>query len=78
MQPIKDNSQLSVDTEKPLVGIVKYSDGSVNIGELVGFRPRVDCESVVDGNRLYKIPSQFITIKYEYQGDEEEYHPSWA
>tara|TARA_R110000787_G_scaffold62614_1_gene141448 strand:+ start:212 stop:793 length:582 start_codon:yes stop_codon:yes gene_type:complete len=78
VQPIKDNSQLSVDTEKPLVGIVKYSDGSVNIGELVGFRPRVDCESVVDGNRLYKIPSQFITIKYEYQGDEEEYHPSWA
>tara|TARA_R110001583_G_scaffold12670_8_gene56036 strand:- start:646 stop:1227 length:582 start_codon:yes stop_codon:yes gene_type:complete len=78
VQPIKDNSQLSVDTEKPLVGIVKYSDGSVNIGELVGFRPRVDCESVVDGNRLYKIPSQFITIKYEYQGDEEEYNPSWA
>ena len=78
VQPIKDNSQLSVETEKPLVGIVKYSDGSVNIGELIGFRPRVDCESVVDGKRLYKIPSQFITIKYEYQGDEEEYNPSWA
>ena len=70
VQPIRDNSQLSVETEKPLIGIVKYSGGSVNVGELVGFRPRVDCESVVDGKRLYKIPSQFITIKYEYQGDE--------
>jgi len=78
VQPIKDNSQLSVETEKLLVGIVKYSDGLVDVGELVGFRPRVDCESVVDGKRLYKIPSQFITIKYEYQGDEEEYNPSWA
>ena len=28
--------------------------------------------------RLYRVMTQFITIKYEYQGNEEEYNPSWA
>ena len=78
VQPIKDNSQLSVDTEKPLVGVVKHTDGGAELGSLVGFKPRTECEFVIDGKRLYRIPSQFITIKYEYQGDEEEYNPSWA
>jgi hypothetical protein len=78
VQPIKDNSQLTVDTERPHIGIVKYSDGSVNTGELVGFRPSSEFEFVVDGQRMYRVLSNFITIKYEYQGDEEEYNPSWA
>ena len=78
VQPIKDNSQLSVEIEKPLVGIVKYSDGTINEGELVGFRPGSEFEFVVDGKRMYRVLSKFITIKYEYQGDEEEYNPSWA
>ena len=78
MQPIKDNSKLSVDTEKPLVGIVKHTDGRAALNSLIGFRPNIECEFVIDGKRLYRIPSQFITIKYEYQGDEEEYNPSWA
>ena len=78
VQPIKDKSQLSVDTEKPLVGIVKYSDGTVNVGDLVGFDPVSKFEFVVDGKRMYRALSKFITIKYEYQGDEEEYNPSWA
>ena len=78
VQPIKDNSQLSVETEKPLVGIVKYSDGTVTVGDLVGFDPVSTFEFVVDGKRVYRALSKFITIKYEYQGDEEEYNPSWA
>ena len=78
VQPIKDNSKLSVDTERPLVGIVKHTDGRAELNSLVGFRPNVECEFIIDGKRLYRIPSQFITIKYEYQGDEEEYNPSWA
>ena len=78
VQPIKDKSQLSIETEKPLVGVVKYSDGTVNIGELVGFDPVSKFEFVVDGQRMYRVLSKFITIKYEYQGDEEEYNPSWA
>ena len=78
VQPIKDNSKLNADVEKPLVGIVKHTDGRAELNSLIGFRPKVECEFVIDGKRLYRIPSQFITIKYEYQGDEEEYNPSWA
>ena len=78
VQPIKDNSKLSATIEKPLVGIVKHTDGRAELNSLVGFRPNTECEFVIDGKRLYRIPSQFITIKYEYQGDEEEYNPSWA
>lgn len=60
------------------MGIVKYSDKTVNVGDLVGFRPNSEYEFIVDGERLYRVLSNFITIKYEYQGDEEEYNPSWA
>jgi hypothetical protein len=78
IQPIKDNAELGTEVEKPLVGIVKYSDGTISEGELVGFRPGSEFEFVVDGKRMYRVLSEFITIKYEYQGDEEEYNPSWA
>ena len=69
---------LNMDLEKPLQGIVKYSDGTVKVNDLVGFRPSSEYEFIVDGERLYRVLSNFITIKYEYQGDEEEYNPSWA
>ena len=78
VQPIKDNSKLSIETEKPLVGIVKYSDGTFNQNELVGFTPNSEYEFIVDGERLYRVLNKFITIKYEYQGNEKEYNPSWA
>ena len=35
IQPIKDNSTLSVDIEKPLVGIVKHTDGRAELNSLV-------------------------------------------
>ena len=78
VQPIKDNDKLTMDTEKPLVGIVKHTDGKVKLNSIIGFHPKTECEFVVDSKRLYRVPSEFITIKYEYQGDEEEYNPSWA
>ena len=78
VKPLKEKNPLNVDLEKPLVGIVKYSDGTVKEGDLVGFRPSSEYEFIIDGERLYRILSNFITIKYEYQGDEEEYNPSWA
>ena len=78
VKPLKVRNPLNVDLEKPLQGIVKYSDGTVEVNELVGFRPKSEYEFIVDGERLYRVLSNFITIKYEYQGDEEEYNPSWA
>jgi len=76
--PLKATDQFNTESEKPLQGIVKYSDDTVKVGDLVGFRPSSEYEFIVDGERLYRILSNFITTKYEYQGDEEEYNPSWA
>ena len=76
--PLKATDQFNTESEKPLQGIVKYSDGTVEVGDLVGFRPSSEYEFIVDGERLYRVLSNFITIKYEHQGNEEEYNPSWA
>jgi len=78
VKPLKAIDQFNIESEKPLQGIVKYSDGTVEVGDLVGFKPSSEYEFIVDGERLYRVLSNFITIKYEYQGDEEEYNPSWA
>ena len=78
VQPIKSNSKLDVDAEQPLVGIIKYTDGAFDINTLVGFTPNSEYEFVVEGKRLYRVLNKFITIKYEYKGNEEEYNPSWA
>ena len=79
VKPLKEiDDPLNVNIEKPLIGIVKYSDGTIKEGDLVGFKPNSEYEFVIDGERLYRVLSNLITIKYEYQGDEEEYNPSWA
>jgi hypothetical protein len=76
--PLKATDQFNIESEKPLQGIVKYSDGTVKVKDLIGFRPGSEYEFVVNSERLYRILSNFITIKYEHQGNEEEYNPSWA
>ena len=82
VKPIKSlnpyHYKLSLDIEQPLVGVIKYSDGTFSKNELVGFTPVSQFEFVVDGERLYRVLNKFITIKYEYQGNEKEYNPSWA
>ena len=78
IKPLKAINQFNIECEKPLQGIVKYSDGTVEVGDLIGYRPKTESEFIVDGERLYRVLSNLITIKYEYQGDEEEYNPSWA
>jgi|TARA_R100000084_G_scaffold60200_1_gene25618 hypothetical protein len=78
VQPIKAVGEFDVEQEQPLKGIVTYTDGSVNKNELVGFTPSSQYEFVFEGKRLYRVYSKFITIKYEYQGNEEAYNPSWA
>ena len=78
VKPIKDRTRLGVDEEESCIGIVKHTDGSYKKGDLVGFTPFSTYEFIIDGKRLYRVMTQFITIKYEYQGNEEEYNPSWA
>ena len=72
-------SGLALNLEEDSVGAaIMGPDTDVKEGDLVGFRPSSEYEFVIDGERLYRVLSNFITIKYEYQGDEEEYNPSWA
>ena len=78
VQPIKDTNKFNIDIEKPLMGIVKYSDGTVNIGDVIGYKPKTQCEFIIDGVKLYRVLSNFITIKYGHQENEETYNPSWA
>ena len=78
VKPLKSNDKFTNDIEQPLIGVVKYSDGKFNINDLVGFTPNSEYEFLINGERLYRVMNKFITIKYEYQGNEEEYNPSWA
>ena len=83
VKPIVSKNNLETNIEEPLVGVLKYLDDSLEAtglqkDDLVGFSPDDEYEFVIDGQRLYRVMTQFITIKYEYQGNEEEYNPSWA
>ena len=78
VKPLKSTNKYNLEKERPLIGVIKYSDGTFNKEELVGFIPSMEYEFIINGERLYRIMNKFITIKYEYQGNEEEYNPSWA
>jgi len=78
IQPLKEDNKLFYKGNEKLQGIVVYSDGTVEENSLVQFRAVGKYEFVIDGQRLYRVKSNKITIKYEYQGNEETYNPSWA
>ena len=78
VKPIKSINKFDIEVEDKTKGVIKYTDGSFNEGDIVGFEPFSKYEFVIENERLYRVYSKFITIKYEYQGDEEEYNPSWA
>jgi hypothetical protein len=78
VKPLEATSKYNIESEKPLIGIIKYSDGTFNKKELVGFKPGSEFEFIINEERLYRVMNKFTTIKYEYQGNEKEYNPSWA
>ena len=78
VQPLQSTDKLDINAEKPLMGIIKYTDGVFNKNELVGFTPNSEYEFIIDNKRLYRVMTKFITIKYEYEGNEKEYNPSWT
>ena len=78
VQPIKQRDKLKPGEEEECIGIVKYTDSVNEVGDLVGFTPFSTYEFIIDGKRLYRVLNKFITIKYEYEGNEEAYNPSWA
>ena len=83
IKPIKSKDDLTLDKEASLIGILKYGNSSlnklkINPGDLVGYTPNGEWEFLVEKERLYCMKSNDIVIKYEHEGNEEEYNPSWA
>jgi hypothetical protein len=67
--------------EKEGIGVLYASDPKLDTlkpGDLVGFKPGAEYEFIIGKHRVYRVPTNSITIKYEYQGNEEEYNPSWT
>ena len=80
IKPIESNNIL-LEKEVPLRGIIKYVDKElkdINKEDLVGFTPSSEYEFIVNGERLYRVLTNSISIKYERQGNEKEYNPSWT
>jgi len=83
ISPIKNTDNRLSDQEQYLIGVLKYGNSAlealeINEGDLVGYKPFGEFDFVVDGKRLYCMKSNDIVIKYERQGNEVEYNPSWA
>ena len=83
VKPIANDDIFSLEKEKPLVGIVKYSNDilesvGIKVGDKVGFIPNSEFEFIIEGERVYRVRTKAITIKYEYEGEEREYNPSWV
>tara|TARA_R110000851_G_C12894758_1_gene547518 strand:- start:32 stop:637 length:606 start_codon:yes stop_codon:yes gene_type:complete len=83
VKPIVNNDDLTLDKENKLVGILKYGNSSLEAikitpGDVVGYVEGCEYEFFIDNERLYCMKSNDIVIKYEYQGNEIEYNPSWS
>jgi len=83
IKPIKNQSVLENRKEQPNVGIVKYSNKSLEAlkitpGTLITFTPNSEFEFIIEGERLYCMKSNDIALTHEYQGNEEEVQPNWA
>ena len=79
----KEKHIVSDEKEQKRIGILKYGNSSleafkIHEGDLVGFSPSSEYEFIIEEDRLYRMRTNDITIKYEYKGDEVEYNPSWA
>ena len=83
VKPLKNQNLLENRKEQPNVGIMKYSNSSLEAlgitpGTLITFTPDSEFEFVIDGERLYCMKSNDIALTHEYQGNEKENNPSWA
>jgi len=83
IKPIINKDDTTLDKLKKCVGIVKFSNNSLEalkmtVGDVVGFKANREFEFLIDGQVLYCMESNDILIKYENKGNETEYNPSWA
>ena len=82
VNPIKNKDKYNVSKEKPLTGVLKYlsqeiRDFGLKENDVVGFTPNSEYEFIIDNQRLYRVPTNSISIKYGHKKDEAEYNPEW-
>jgi hypothetical protein len=83
VKPIHSLNDLIEDKEEPLTGVLKHvgsdlRDFGLDNDDLIGFTPNSEYEFVIDNERLYRVPINSISIKYERKGSEVEYNTSWV
>jgi len=83
VKPIVNKSFLTISKEQEHFGILKYGNSflkrlGIEPGELVVFTPNSEFEFIINNERLYCMKSNDIALTHEYEGNEEEYNPSWA
>ena len=83
IKPIKNQNFLDNIKEQPNVGIVKYTNKTLEaLGitprTLITFTPNSEFEFIIDGERLYCMKSNDIALTHEYKGNKKENNPSWA
>lgn len=83
VKPIHNLNYLDIDKEQPLTGVLKHlgddlKDFGLSSNDLIGFTPNSEYEFIIDNERLYRIPINSISIKYERKGTEVENNPIWV
>ena len=69
VKPLYKKNKWALKTDENLLGILTYSNSKldklgVSIGDVVGFTPDSEYEFNIEGEKLYRIFSHHITIKY--------------
>jgi len=82
VKPVHSLNKLTEDKEEPLMGVLKHLGDdlrsfNLNNNDLIGFTPNSEYEFIIDNEKLYRVPLNSISIKYERKGSETEYNPSW-
>ena len=78
VQPLINDDKFDSEKEHPHKGVIVYTDGTFDKKDVVGYTPFSQYEFIIEGKRLFRVHNKFITIKYEHEGNEETYNPSWA
>ena len=69
VKPLYKKNKWALKTDENLLGILTYSNYKLNqlgvsVGDVVGFTPDSEYEFNIEGEKLYRIFSHHITIKY--------------
>jgi len=83
VKPIVDTDMFAIETEKPLMGVIKYVDKDlskigINTGDVIGFTPHSEYEFKVNGERLYRVMTEEVPLVYPANTEVEEFVPNWT